>query len=99
MKQTQLTKEKTSQDIVLELRNAYIDLKDAISKLQVVESDIKVYSDNLISTNMKYEQGIVSLLDLRDADLKYDITVFNKKQAIYDYFIAKGSFDKATGGI
>lgn len=95
LKETQLLKEKTINDIALELKNAYLGLKDAITKLQASESDLKVYSDNLRSVNEKYKQGILSLIDMEDASLKYDISMFNKKQAIYDYLIAKSSFDKA----
>jgi hypothetical protein len=35
---------------------------------------------------------------MNDANLKYEISAFNRKQAIYDYILAKASFDKATGG-
>ncbi|MDD4909126.1 MAG: TolC family protein [Candidatus Omnitrophica bacterium] len=99
LKQTQLTKEKAVKDIVLELRNAYLALQDAISKIQAVESDTALYKDNLETAEEKYEEGIASALDVDDSAVKYDITAFNKKQAIYDYIIAKASFDKATGGI
>ncbi len=98
LKETQLTKEKTIRDVSQEFKNAYLDFKNSTAKLQTVEADVKVYSDNLISTNKKYGQGIASSLDLKDAGLKYGISLFNKKQAIYDYIITKGSFDKATGG-
>lgn len=99
LKETQLLKEKTVKDMALELKDAYLDLKNAISKLKENESDLKVYGDNLKSMNEKYKQGIASLVDMDDANLKYDISMFNKKEVIYDYVIAKDSFDKATGGI
>jgi outer membrane protein TolC len=99
LKETQLLKEKTVNDIALELKNAYLSLWDAITKIQATESQIKLYADNLTSINQKYADGLASSLDQSDAGLKYEISLFNKKQAIYDYIIAKGSFDKATGGI
>lgn len=99
LKETQLTKEKTIRDIALELGGAYLDLKNAIAKIKATESEARVYSDNLVSTKQKYQQGITSFLDVSDANLKYDVSIFNKQQAIYDYIIAKSSFDKATGGI
>lgn len=99
LKETQLNKEKTIKDIALELGGAYLDLKNAVAKIRAAESEAKVYRDNLASTRQKYQQGIVSFLDMQDANLKYDVSIFNKKQAVYDYIIAKSSFDKATGGI
>lgn len=97
LKETRLSKEKAIKDIALELKNAYLSLKDAIAKIKAMESELQVYSDNFESIKQKYRQGIVSLLDMEDADLKYAVALFNKKQAIYDYIIAKSSFDKATG--
>lgn len=99
LKETQLTREKTIKDIALELKNAYLALKNALAKIAAVESDAKVYQDNLDSVERKYEEGIASVLDLNDADLKYAVSSFKKNEAVYDYIIAKGSFDKATGGI
>lgn len=99
LKQAQLLKQKTTNDIALELKNAYLSLKDAIIKLVAVESDLKYYSDNLKSAEAQYKKGIVSLLDLNDANLKYEISGFNKKSAVYDYIVAKSGFDKATGGM
>ncbi|MBM3254691.1 MAG: TolC family protein [Candidatus Omnitrophica bacterium] len=98
LKETELTEQKVRGDIALELKEAYLSLKDAIAKLQASETDLKVYADNLSGAREKYNQGIISLLGMNDANLKYEISAFNRKQAIYDYMLAKASFDKATGG-
>ncbi|MEI6631249.1 MAG: TolC family protein, partial [bacterium] len=98
LKETELTKQKVGRDIALELKEAYLALKDAIAKLQANETDLKVYADNLSGAREKYSQGIASLLDMNDANLKYEISAFNRKQAIYDYILARLSFNKATGG-
>jgi outer membrane protein TolC len=65
--------------------------------MKATDIDIKVYSDNLISINNKYEKGIASYIDRNDANLRYDIAMFNKKQAIYDYIIAQIDLQKAKG--
>jgi outer membrane protein len=98
LKETELTKQKVGGDIALELKEAYLSLKDAIAKLQASETDLRVYADNLSGVREKYSRGVISLLDMNDANLKYEISAFNRKQAIYDYILAKASFDKATGG-
>ncbi|MDD5292659.1 MAG: TolC family protein, partial [Candidatus Omnitrophica bacterium] len=99
LKESQIMKEKTVKDISLELKNAYLSLKDAVAKIKSVESDIRVYSDNLSTISEKYQRGLSSFVDRDDASLKYDIATFNKKQAIYDYIIAKVDFEKAIGGL
>jgi outer membrane protein TolC len=83
----------------LELKNAYLSLKNAIARIDSTESDLKVYKDNFIIVKEKYDQGIASTLDINDANLKFNVSMFNKKQAIYDYIVANSNFDKATGGL
>ncbi len=99
LKETQLTKEKVIKDIALELKNAYLDLKNAIAKMQSTQAQINLYKDTLLVIKDKYNAGIASSLDLNDASLGYEVSLFNQKQAIYDYVLAKSRFDKATGGI
>lgn len=99
LKETRLSKEKIIKDIAFEVKAAYLSLKNAIARLGSAESDIKLYADNLSAIKEKYNQGIASQLDFYDAVLKHNIALFNKNEAIYDYIIAKSSFDKATGGL
>lgn len=95
---SRLSKEKVVKDVVLEVKKAYLDLKNALSKLKSQESELSVYKDNAAVVKHRYESGVSSLLDFSDANLKYQIAVFNNKQAIYDYLMAKSEFDRATGG-
>jgi outer membrane protein len=99
LKETQLLQWKTANDIALELKNAYLSLKNAIAKLQTQDQEIAVYTDNRESAKKKYAAGELSSLDVNDADLKYAVSRFNQKQATYDYLVAKVNFDKATGGM
>ena len=98
LKQTQLGKAKLIQDIALEVKNAYLSLKNSIDQIKASQADILFYKQNLLTAGEKYAQGLLSLLDENDAQLKYAISVFNQQQAVYDYSIAKFNFDKATGG-
>lgn len=98
VKENQLLKEKIVNDIALELKNAYVELKNAIAKIKSTESEIGVYKDSLKVAQEKYIAGIASSLDLNDASLGYEISLFNQKQATYDYIVSKAKFDKATGG-
>lgn len=99
LKETRLSQEKAKKDIALELKNAYLGLKNAIAEIKASESEVALYQDQRSTVEQKYGQGIASSLDLKDADLKYAVSLFNRNQAIYDYIIARVSFDKATGGI
>ncbi len=98
LKQTQLGKAKLIQDIALEVKNAYLSLKNSIDQIKASQADILFYKQNLLTAEEKSAQGLISSLDRNDAQLKYAISVFNQQQAVYDYSIAKFNFDKATGG-
>ena len=99
LKEAQLMKEKTTADIALELKNAYLDLKNAIARMKSTQSEADVYKDTLSAAQDKYKAGIASSLDFDDASLGYKVSLFNQKEAIYDYVLAKARFDKATGGL
>ena len=98
LKVTQLGREKVIRDIVLEIKETYIKLKAALSNIKVQEADLAVYKDNAEVIKHRHESGLSSYLDLDDANLKYQIADFNKKQAVYDYLTAKSEFDAVTGG-
>ena len=97
LNQTQLTKEKIIKDIALELRQAYLGLKDALAKIRSKSSELLFFKDNLSVIKQRYEEGLASSLDLEDTALKYNISLFNQKQAIYDYLLASADFEKASG--
>ena len=99
VKQGELTREKLLKDIVLDVKTAYVALSDAIEKMKSIEDQVFVYKDTVQVMQKKFNDGIASSLDVHDAMLAYDISIFNQTQALYDYLTAKAAFDKATGGV
>ncbi|MFA6216647.1 MAG: TolC family protein [Candidatus Omnitrophota bacterium] len=98
LKQSRLSKEKVIKDIRLEVKNAYLGLKNSLSFMQLMQSQVVVYQDTLLTIQDKSKAGIASTLDLNDASLGYQISLFNQEQSMYDYIIAKARFDLAVGG-
>ncbi|HQJ14900.1 MAG TPA: TolC family protein [Candidatus Omnitrophota bacterium] len=99
LKEAEILREKAGKDIALDVKTAYLDLKDSIAKMKSAADEAAVYKDASEVVRKKFESGIASLLDLRDALLSYSVSLFNQSQAIYDYKIAQARFDHATGGI
>jgi outer membrane protein len=97
LKASELTQQKTVRDIALELKDAYLFLRNSIHQINASKSEVDVYEDNLATATERSGQGIMSSLDLSDASLKCDVAFFNAKQAVYDYAIARSAFDKARG--
>jgi len=98
LKQARLLSDKNIRDIALEVKTAYLGLKNAIERTVSIDSQNKVYHDNLAVAQGRYNAGEASGLALHDARLSYSISLFNKVQAEYDYLIAKAVFEKAQGG-
>lgn len=98
LKEARLFKEKAIKDVALELKTAYLELKDSIAKIKSAEDRIISYKDALRGTEEKYSEGQASTLDVDDAAVGFQVSLFNQKEAIYDYLIARAKFDKASGG-
>lgn len=98
LKEAEIVREKTAKDIALDVKTAYLDLKDSIEKMKSASDETAVYKDASEVAKKKFDSGMTSLLDLRDALLSYSIALFNQSQAVYDYKIAQARFDHATGG-
>jgi len=99
LKESQLNQEKGIKDIALELKQAYLDLKNAVAGIKSNQAQVDFYNDTFTVTEAKYKNGLASSMDLEDAQLGHQVSLFNEKQAIYDYILAKSGFDKATGGL
>lgn len=97
LKQTQLNKEKLIKDIALELKNAYLDFKNALYALKTAAAQILRYQDHFNVTNERYKNGLSSSLDLDDSGLSFKVAQFNHTQAIYDYLLLSAKFYRATG--
>ena len=98
LKEAGILKDKVKRDIALELKDAYLALRDAVAKIKSAESELVLYTDTLSVGQEKFKAGIASSLDLDDITLGFDVAGFNQKQAIYDYISAKNNFERATGG-
>ncbi len=97
LKQDEILKDKLKIGIVLEVKEAYLALKSAISRLKPALMDMDVYQDNLKTIEAKYQEGITSALDLNEARLALEVSEFNHKEALYDSLISKARLDRATG--
>lgn len=97
LRQDQIIQDKIKADIASQVKESYLFLKSAMTKLKPQEEKSKVYADNLKVIQKRYKEGIASELDLKDAGLALLISQFNQKQAGYDYLLAKAKLDNAMG--
>lgn len=98
LRQARILRDKLKVDVAAEVKEAYLSLNSALAVLEARKKDIELYADNFKVIQGKYKDGIVSALDLADAELALLIQRFNQKQALYECLTAKVKLDNATGG-
>ncbi|HPN56714.1 MAG TPA: TolC family protein, partial [Candidatus Omnitrophota bacterium] len=67
-------------------------------QVKTVQASMAYYDNNYMTAQEKHAKGLLSTLALDDARVSQQVALFNKKQAIYNFIIAKSKFEKATGG-
>ena len=97
LKQDKIMEGRLRRDIAAEAKSAYLSLKTALSRLEPKKRDLELGQDALNTTQAKYQAGILSELDLKDAQAALAVSSFNQEQAVYECLLARAELDQATG--
>jgi outer membrane protein len=84
-------------DVELEIRQAYLAVREAEQKIEVTGEALKAAEQDLKLTQEKYNLGAASMLELLDADVSYKTAKNNEVNSLYDYNLAVARFEKAIG--
>ena len=84
---------------MLEVKQAYLDLERAEKSLDIAGKQVKDATESLNVTQGRYEQGMVILLEVLDAQARYAQALINQIRAFYDYRIAEKALLKAIGAL
>lgn len=91
-------KEMMEKGIKLEVKQAYLSLKEAEATIAAQERNIKQAEELLRIANVRYENGAATSVDIGDAQLALMQAKVGKAQAIYGYLIALARIERAIGG-
>lgn len=86
-----------SNNITLEVTQAYLDLQDAQARISVAESGLNKAKENLDLANGRYEAGVGTIIEVTDAQASYITAETDLVNARYDTAIARARFDRAVG--
>jgi outer membrane protein TolC len=75
----------TAKEIKLSIRKAYFDLEEAKEIINLQESNVQLARENLERSELRYVNGVETLLDLLDARLAVTEAQLNYISAIYSY--------------
>ncbi|HMK61112.1 MAG TPA: TolC family protein [Dissulfurispiraceae bacterium] len=85
------------QSVVLEVQQAFLNLKAAEERIPTAELGVKQATENLDIANGRYAAGVGNPVEVTDAQVAYTNAKTSYIQALYDYNIAFASLDKAIG--
>lgn len=99
LKIAQITAAQIKEGVALEVRNAYLNLRDAKQKLEVAERGIAQAAEGLRLARVRFEAGVSTSLEISDAEVAYTQAQTNRVNARYDYLNAYAALQRAIGKI
>ncbi len=89
--------ESIRQQILLDVRQAYLNLHAADSSITTTDLALKQAKENLDLANGRYAAGVGSPIEVSDAFATYITAQANYTGSLYNYKIAQASLEKAMG--
>ncbi|MDR3564339.1 MAG: TolC family protein [Negativicutes bacterium] len=93
----QETARQTRDSIALEVRTAYLTMKEAEKRIDTSKVAVDQAEENFRIAEVRYTSGVGTNLDVVDAELALTQARTNYIQALYDYNTGKAQLDKAMG--
>ncbi len=97
LNKAKLQAEQTSDSIDQEVRQSYLNMKEAEKRLKNTEVTVNKANEDLYIAQETYKAGAGTNLDVFDAQLALTQAKTNHVQALYDYNTNKAKLDKAMG--
>ncbi|MBI5417803.1 TolC family protein [Candidatus Poribacteria bacterium] len=90
-------KRKLEKEIQFSIRKIYDELGDLRSSLQITKKSLELAEENYNIVKVQYQNGLVSNLNLIDAEVVYTEAKLNLLDAFYNYKIKLAEWEDAIG--
>ena len=97
LKQTQLGKQQMTNTIELEIRSAYLNLLESKTLIDVQRETVEQAQESVRIANLRYENGMITSVELTDAQLALSQAEVNRLQSLHDYAVGLARLEKAIG--
>lgn len=97
IKELELTQEGLMERLKFEVRQAILKINEAEESLLSQEKNVEQAEESLRIANLNYNEGLVTILDVQQAQTALAQAKTNYSQALYDYVAARAELDKAMG--
>jgi outer membrane protein TolC len=99
LQQAVLARKKLADQVRLEARQAFVNAQSARDALDVAQSAVSQAEENYRIVGKKFEANAATSFDMVDAESLLTQARGQVEQALYDYLIACGALQKATGAV
>ena len=82
--------------IQLEVRSAYLSFKQSQESLEANKENVALAKDNVAIAQERFRLGLMSDIELRDAQFALTQADTNYAQALHDYMVALAAIEKST---
>ncbi len=86
-----------SNNVYMEVQNAFIRLNEAAESIPVAASTVEKAKENMDLARGRYNEGIGDIIALKDAEVSYTDAELNLLTARYDYAVALAELKQAMG--
>ena len=97
LKQTQLGKQQMTDAIEFEVRATYLNLLEAKALIEVQKETVAQAQESVRIANLRYENGMITSVELTDAQLALSQAEVNRLQSLHDYAVGLARLEKAIG--
>ena len=97
LEQVKILRSQVEQRIKLEVRKAIFDMEEARERIEAQKENVELARANLKIAEERHRLGLMSEIELRDAQLSLTQAETDYFQALYDYNVASAFLDKAVG--
>lgn len=94
----ELERSRLSDQIDLELNNAWVSLTESLKRIKIVDSSLEIARDNLILNTFSYNEGKLPVIDVLSAQVTWLQAYTNVVSAHYQYKVALAEYERALGG-
>lgn len=97
VRQLEIAQKQAQEGISLEVSSAMLALNEAQANIQSQKDNVDLAKESLRIGRVRYDNGLITNLEILDAELAVTQAETNYLQALYDYETAKVSLEKAMG--
>ena len=96
LRQIQIGMDQLMDGIGLEVRAAYLSFQESQEVLKAQEEAVQQAEESLRIANLRYGNGMLTSVELMDAELAFTQSQTNSFNALYDYTVALAKLEKAS---